>query len=144
MSKNGSKTKDFHKCCDNKGATLTIIETKNKDIFGGFTPLSWNSNSKNCYDESRKTFLFSMNLLKQYNMFNLGQVAIYCDRYYGPTFGKYDHKDIGFYEDLLQGTIGAHEDSNFFEKGKLELTRGKGNSEPFYTKEIEIFKVIIE
>jgi len=70
MTENGSKPADFHNCCDNKGATLTIIETKNKNIFGGFTPLNWNTNSRQCYDEHKRTFLFSMNLMKKYEMFN--------------------------------------------------------------------------
>ena len=42
MSENGSECIDFLKYCNNKGPTLTIIETKNNNIFGGFTPLNWN------------------------------------------------------------------------------------------------------
>ena len=150
MSKNGSKPRDFHRCCDNKGATLTIIETKSKHIFGGFTPLSWNSNNKSCYDVSRKTFLFSLNLLKQYNMFNTGKEVISCRENYGPTFGNtsnsydFSYYDINFGKDLLKGSIGAGSNSSFFVTGNLELTGGKGYNEPFDTKEIEIFKVIIE
>ena len=89
LTENGSKTEDFHKCCDNKGQTLTIIETKNNDIFGGFTPLNWNSkgNESDFYDYSKNTFLFSMNLLKKYNMFNMDRFAIMCNVHYGPSFG---------------------------------------------------------
>ena len=47
MSKDGSSAKDFHKCCDNKGPTLTIIKTDGNKIFGGFTPLEWKSLEKN-------------------------------------------------------------------------------------------------
>jgi hypothetical protein len=28
---------DFHRCCDDKGWTLTIVETTKDFIFGGFT-----------------------------------------------------------------------------------------------------------
>jgi len=40
MSKNGNDSDDFHKYCDNKGPTLTLIKTEKNQIFGGFTPLN--------------------------------------------------------------------------------------------------------
>ena len=40
MSINGSTSKDFHKYCDNKGPTLTIVKTTKNKIFGGY-PLNW-------------------------------------------------------------------------------------------------------
>ena len=43
MSENGSSPKIFHKLCDNKGPTLTIIKTKGNKIFGGFNSLRWTS-----------------------------------------------------------------------------------------------------
>ena len=144
MTVNGSKFKNFHKYCDNKGPTLTIIETKDNFIFGGFTPLNWNSNGNESdfYDYSKKTFLFSMNLLKKYNMFNKQKFAIINSyNYDGPSFGN---QDIYFEYTLLEGKVSAHDDSNFFEHLNLELTQGKGESEPFDTKEIEIFKVVYE
>ena len=79
MSENGSECIDFLKYCNNKGPTLTIIETKNNNIFGGFTPLNWdirNYNFKKLIDLTKKTFLFSMNLMKKYDIFNRDLVAI--------------------------------------------------------------------
>ena len=71
MSKNGSSSKDFHKFCDNQGPTLIIIKTKNDRIFGGFTPLNWAIKKEyNIYDESNQTFLFSLNLMKKFDMIN--------------------------------------------------------------------------
>jgi hypothetical protein len=37
----GWKAKDFHRCCDKKGWTLTIVETTKDFIFGGFTTAEW-------------------------------------------------------------------------------------------------------
>jgi len=34
---------DFHRCCDKKGWTLTIVQTTKDFIFGGFTTLEWES-----------------------------------------------------------------------------------------------------
>ena len=140
MSKNGSKSEDFHKCCDNKGATLTIIETKSKHIFGGFTPLNWVLNTYLGHDYKKETFLFSMNLMKKYDMFNMDKSAIYCDKDYGPSFGE--QPDIYFRKDLSTGRISAGNEANFL--WNLELTDGIGSKETFVTKEIEIFKVIFE
>ena len=33
MTVNGNKAEDFHKCCDDKGPTLTIIKTNKNRIF---------------------------------------------------------------------------------------------------------------
>ena len=92
MTTNGYTPKNFHDYCDNKGPTLTLIETKNNNIFGGFTPLSWNSNEKKGYnfnyDISKRTFLFSLNLMKKFDMFNRDKRAIKCHEDYGPTFGN--------------------------------------------------------
>ena len=40
-TENGSKSDDFHKYCDNKGITISFIETTKGYIFGGYTELEW-------------------------------------------------------------------------------------------------------
>lgn len=43
-SRDGWRSSDFHKCCDNKGPTVTLIKvvtTGGKYIFGGYTDQSW-------------------------------------------------------------------------------------------------------
>ena len=58
MSENGSKSEDFHKYCDNKGPTLTLIKTTKNRIFGGFSPLSWNNKGRDQFDKSIKHLFF--------------------------------------------------------------------------------------
>ena len=141
MTVNGSTARNFHKYCDNKGPTLTIIETNINEIFGGFTPLSW-SKENDGKDKSKKTFLFSLNLMKKYDMFNRSKRAILYDEYCGPIFGE--SYDLYLRKNLLEGRINASKDSNFFEFQKLELLQEKGEKSSFETQEIEIFKVIYE
>ncbi len=44
ISVNGNVvSEDFHRLCDNKGATITIIRSTSGWIFGGFTSASWTS-----------------------------------------------------------------------------------------------------
>ena len=137
MSEYGPDPINFHKFCDNKGPTLVLVKTKNNKLFGGFTPLNWRSEGRYLSDESNQTFIFSLNLMKKYDMIN-NQKAIFCDRR-GPCFGDQDI-DLGF--NMKKGVSYAGEGSSFLSNNNLELTGGKGSSENFETKEFEIFKVL--
>ena len=138
MSKDGSLSKDFHKACDNQGPTLIIIKSKNNRIFGGFTPLSWKDKGGNQYDKSNQTFLFSLNLMKKYDMKNENRFVIkYAS--YGPNFGDWD---IKLDENLKEGVTYANSNCNFLSDNNLELTGGKGNNKSFEVEEFEVYKVI--
>ena len=52
ISRDGDKSEDFHKFCDNQGPTLVIIKTTNNKIFGGFTPLNWKSSEEKPIDKN--------------------------------------------------------------------------------------------
>ena len=88
MKENGNDSDDFHKFCDNKGPTLILIKTTKNRIFGGFTPLEWNKNKSYLTDESGKTFIFSLDLMKKYDMIDKGNKAILNNE--GPWFGDCD------------------------------------------------------
>ena len=137
MSINGSASKDFHKYCDNKGPTLTIVKTTKNKIFGGFTPLNWdNSGSK--IDIDNQTFIFSLNLMKKYDMINIKKQAIYCRTGYGPYFGG---KDFSIEYNMKTAEAYANAGTNFLSNNNLELIGGKGNNISFDIEDFEIFKV---
>lgn len=140
MSQNGTRAEDFHKFCNDKGATLTIIKTTGNQIFGWFTPLDWKSLSNNyeLIDKTRRTFLFSLNLMKKFEMLSNQKTAIYSSKNFGPSFGQ---KDIGFEVDLKSGRLQCNQYSNFC-KEKIELIESERKYEEFDTTEIEVFKVI--
>ena len=139
MSRNGSKSEDFHKLCDNKGPTLIIVKTDKNKIFGGFTPLDWNSKGGTICDESKGTFIFSLDLMKKFEMINIKKKAIRCESEHGPIFGDYD---IGLHKDMKEGQIYANSSCNFMSNNNLELTGSKGDNEKFKTEELEVYKVI--
>ncbi|KAL9651477.1 hypothetical protein ABK040_001424 [Willaertia magna] len=95
-SRDGFKAQDFHKLCDGKSHTITIIKSTSGHIFGGFTTTAWNQNYQ--YYSSPNSFLFSLyNPTKQDSKpmrFDLkdenNSSAIYCNSNYGPTFGGAD------------------------------------------------------
>ena len=45
-SRDGDSFDNFHKKCDNKGPTILIIESKDGEIFGGYTEKSWKKYAK--------------------------------------------------------------------------------------------------
>ena len=137
MSKNGSNSVDFHRICNNQGPTLIIIKTTKDRIFGGFTPLDW-KNQGNYKDLSNQTFIYSLNLMKKYDMINKNRDAIKCASY-GPNFGDCD---IKLNSNLTEGETFANSSCNYLSNNNLELTGGKGDNEKFVTKEFEVYKVI--
>ena len=141
MSLNGSSCNDFHKYCDNKGPTLTIIKTTNNKIFGGFTPLNWESsgNGENKYDKSNQTFLFSLDLMKKFDMINAKKEAIYCTKNNGPYFGG---RDFSIESNMKKGETYANYATNFISNNNLELIGEKGNDKKFDIEDFEVFQVI--
>jgi hypothetical protein len=83
-SRDGFGIGEFHRRCDCRSGTLVLIKTKKGNIFGGYTPLEWDSTTNDYkHDESMQTFLFT--LKNPHNLdpirFGLkpgGQYAIYC------------------------------------------------------------------
>jgi len=86
-SRDGQRAIDFHSACDNKGATVVIVETTTGAVFGGYTDISWGKASK--YMTSTKSFLFRLRpSTKQYKIQSAKtKYAVYHQSNYGPTFG---------------------------------------------------------
>ena len=43
-SKDGWAASNFHRLCDNKGPTVTLVKSSAGRVCGGFTTLSWTTN----------------------------------------------------------------------------------------------------
>jgi hypothetical protein len=59
-SRDGFKGQEFHRRCDGHANTLSVILDTEGNIFGGFTPVEWNSVNKHKADDSLKSFLFTL------------------------------------------------------------------------------------
>lgn len=57
-TRDGFDANDFHRTCDNKGATITFIQSSAGFIFGGYTGVSWDSSGK--YRDDATAFLFTL------------------------------------------------------------------------------------
>jgi hypothetical protein len=59
-SRDGFGASDFHNRCDRHPNTLTVILDTDGNIFGGFTPVEWESGWKEKGDPSLKSFIFTL------------------------------------------------------------------------------------
>ena len=57
-SRDGFKAVDFHRKCDGKENTISIIESGYGNIFGGFTSIAWQS--KGDWKHDSKAWVFSL------------------------------------------------------------------------------------
>jgi hypothetical protein len=152
-SRNGFGVRDFHRRCDGHANTLTVILDTQGNIFGGFTPVEWESRKwhgkypsdeySHKADPSLKSFLFT--LKNPHNVparrFALKtekkDQAIKCVTGCGPDFG-----DIGIFDrwcGALGYTVhfGVHYTNDTGLDGMTFFT-GSGN---FDVKEIEVFEI---
>jgi hypothetical protein len=152
--RDGFGARDFHNRCDGHANTLTLIEDAKGNIFGGFTPVEWESrkwNGKqgkenNCCkaDPSLKSFLFT--LKNPHNVparrFALKAEkkdwAIWCNSYWGPYFN-----DIG-----VRDKCNANADRGTYYFGDSYTNDTGLDGKTFFTgplafrvKEIEVFEI---
>jgi hypothetical protein len=90
-SRDGFEGSAFHGRCNGHSNTVTLILSTNDCIFGGYTPLAWNSRGGGVSDPSLKSFVFTIknphNLPPQIFKQKQEGYAIYDHSLYGPQFG---------------------------------------------------------
>ena len=84
LTRDGEEISTFHKLCDNKGETLTLMETEEGNKVGIFTPLSWDNQTGEKMD--METFIFNLNKCQKYKKYNNKKYSIYCDNSFGPGY----------------------------------------------------------
>jgi hypothetical protein len=146
-SRDGFAAADFHRRCDGHANTLTVIQDTKGNIFGGFTPIEWESRqNKPLYraDYSLSSFLFT--LRNPYNVppktFALrGERkyrAIWCGAWWGPHF------DDIIVADNCNACSGS--DTHWFGLTYTNDTGLEGytfftGSKTFKVREIEVFEI---
>jgi hypothetical protein len=154
-SRDGFSAKDFHSRCDGHANTLTLILDTKGDIFGGFTPIEWESRvwngnfryEDNCQkaDPSQKSFLFTLENPHNFpaQRFALKAAgkgdALRCRFDRGPSFNDlWICNKCNAYGD--SGTnLGRRYTNNTGLDGEKVFT----GSKCFKVKEIEVFEITI-
>ncbi|XP_057311726.1 netrin receptor DCC-like isoform X2 [Hydractinia symbiolongicarpus] len=83
-------TTKFHKRCDNKPHTVTILRTKHKKTFGAYSDIPWSPSSTS--RTSSKAFVFSFYLGKRKLLIKSGSQAVCYSSSNGPCFGQHEVK----------------------------------------------------
>jgi hypothetical protein len=88
-TRDGFGATDFHSKCDNHSNTLTILKAQGTSyIFGGYASVRWDRTSG--FKSDPNAFLFSL-ANKDNRPSKMRQIktaySIFCDLFYGPTFG---------------------------------------------------------
>jgi len=144
-SRDGFDAAAFHRLCDGKANTVTVIKNTNGFIFGGFTAIPWSSSGN---DEADSTaFLFSLtnpsNTLLKLKV-KLGQNAVSHYSSQGPRFGD---------NDLYVSSLSNTNRYSYMNLVSYEFPNGKGGNEGgkfiaggsdnyFQTTEIEVFQFL--
>jgi hypothetical protein len=58
-SRDGITAQEFHRRCDGRADTLTLVSDTDGNVFGGFTPVEWESGAKWKGDDSLRSFFFT-------------------------------------------------------------------------------------
>jgi hypothetical protein len=153
-SRDGFGASDFHGRCDGHANTLTVILDTDGNIFGGFTPVAWESrvwngktgDANNCYkaDDSQKSFLFTLKNPPNVAARRFALKAekkhwvILCDSECGPFFGD----DIGVSNECNTNTESdTHLGRAYTNDTGLDGETFFTGSEHFKVKEIEVFEI---
>jgi hypothetical protein len=131
--KDGYTPQAFHKKCDGKNNTLTIIHSSHNAIFGGFIDKPWNQSE--AYLVTENAWLYSLTQKQKYTLKSgNSQYAGYGSASYGPTFGG--GNDFYISGDF-KTTAGYSNPHSYNWTGYEKLAGGQ----TFTVKEIEVYQV---
>ena len=125
----------FHKKCDGKGPTVTLIQSETGEKFGGYTSLNWTLNG-GPYFSDEKSFIFSLDQKEKLPIMN-PQHAIYSGTCWGPCFG--------YSCDITIGNNALTQNSCYTTTGGTykQLSTGQTLTKDYFfmPKEIEVYAV---
>ena len=141
-TRDGSYPKDFHRKCDNKGPTITLIKTNDNRKFGGYISKNRQYGNENEVSEKDKNaFIFTINKRKKYNIKNENTNAFSYSSIRGPNFTV----NLGFYRNEDSGNMfsprNSYESKNNINYNSFSDYEFAGKDQ-FQADEIEVFQVI--
>ncbi|KAF2075726.1 hypothetical protein CYY_002969 [Polysphondylium violaceum] len=135
-SENNFVVQSFHSECDHQGPTITLIETTDGCVFGGYNSQSWNSGGK-WYGDDR-CFIFTLvnkhGIKPTKYIPNKDGCYVYSSSNCGPTFGV--GFDIHISSQPTQLFPSSYQDTTGY--GKSTLTP----SQNFTIKDYEVYQVV--
>jgi len=140
-SRDGFYAKDFHKNCDDKGATLVVCKSAyHNKVFGGYASKSWSQVED--YIQDKQAFLFSVSNSTKHSITN-GDCALFGSSEAGPVFGAGYDLFICSNSNLVEDSTSALGMTYQANDNLGNLTEYLAGDSSFMLQEIEVFKVNI-
>jgi len=140
-SRDGFYAKDFHKNCDDKGATLVVCKSAyHNKVFGGYASKSWSQVED--YIQDKQAFLFSVSNSTKHSITN-GDCALFGSSEAGPVFGAGYDLFICSNSNLVEDSTSALGMTYQANDNLGNLTEYLAGGSSFMLQEIEVFKVNI-
>jgi hypothetical protein len=132
---NGDKDYNFHKFCDGKGPTVTIVKGENDHIFGGYVTVPYSSDCQSHYDD--KAFLFSLINTKKFSI-KIKEKAVCHLSNWGPYIGYRNYCDLAINSRCLNNK-GSYCEPKSYEFNRVDLI---GTIEKYFkVKDYEVYLV---
>ncbi|CAF1171672.1 unnamed protein product [Adineta ricciae] len=149
----GFGAKDFHRCSDGKGPTMTIIMSKNENyLFGGYTAISWGSD--NTYKKDPAAFLFTLRNphdIQPTKFSHNAQIAwtVAHKSCFGPCFGGVKRNEEELDDIIVCSNANESPGSEFSFPSSYLDTTGRGETlftgeKNFMVEDIEVYTPLIE
>ena len=138
-SRDGFAASKFHSNCDGKGPTLTVIQSTDGVIFGGYASHPW-CNSGGVGHQDDTAFIYSITKGYKVSKQNNGN-SIRCGSGYGPRFGS--GNDILIYDNC--NATNSNYGTGVASGSTYKLPSGESyiaGKHDFTVKEIEVYSVI--
>ena len=141
-SRDGADANSYHKMCDGKTNTISVVQTVKGNKFGGYTETLIENGNLSYKDPN--AFVFSLNKHKIYENLNKDGNVIRHYKGYGPYFvGGFITFDSQFYNNNNNFVYDRTSSSNFFSNNEKEYEINNG--EQFFTiRELEVFEIFLE
>jgi hypothetical protein len=144
-SRDGFRARDFHSRCNGHPNTLTVILDRDGNIFGGFTPVEWESRGGYKTDPSLKSFVFT---LKNPHNVPARRFALHPENKYRAIYSCFQQGPTFCSSILVTDNCNAntHSCTDSFGKGYRNDTGLDGKRfftgfPYFQVKEIEVFEI---
>lgn len=142
-SNDGDSYNTFIEKCGDKGPTLSVIQSKNKKRFGGFSKAQWTDKKGKIKLKDEKAFVFSLDKLKKYDVLQ-PEIAIACIP--GDYLLMYGNNDNRYGLRVAPGFLEDKNNYEHFGKKSYDVPENFGLSGEniFFVEELEIFKIVFE
>ncbi|CDW81058.1 tldc domain-containing protein [Stylonychia lemnae] len=144
----GFTASNFHQKCDNKGPTISFIQSEHGQVFGGYTTVSWTTpDNNNKLNNDNDAFVFSLSkntLHKQYQNFD-NAVLHYKDwlMLFGSSHDIFISNDCNNNSNSGCNLGYTYMPPQGFKYGDQQSKDYLGGSKEFKVIEIEVYQVLV-